>query len=327
MALPSCAVAEHDEGADGVRQDVAEGDPEVPESHGARRLDVLHLADGQHAGADDPGRARNDRNRDGEDDVLDRRAERRGHDEGEDEERQSLQDVHDALGDEIGLAADVAGQEPDHAAEDRAEQGRRQADDERHPGAVDDARVDVAAEMIGAEPVLAPRRRQALRGVGGDRIVRRELIREDGGEHDHEHDRAAGRAEWFLPAEPREHGPRAEPSADRRSADRERSVRRSRRAHARIQSSAARWRSRAAARLPLQRRVFRSERGLCPRDLTWALGAHPAGMRTCGRFSERPNLGAGFGRGAEPLSERSSWHSGRAGRGRRRACRPAGSRR
>src|ERR1051326_4265420 len=36
---------EHDERADGVRQDVAERDAQVPEAERARGLDVLHLAD------------------------------------------------------------------------------------------------------------------------------------------------------------------------------------------------------------------------------------------------------------------------------------------
>ena len=91
---------------------------------------------------------------------------------------------------------------------------------ERHAGAMDDARVDVAAEMVGAEPVLAARRRQALGGVGGDRIVGLELVGEDRGEQDHEHDGAARRAERLLPAEAGEHRPgaaagRAAPAAPR----------------------------------------------------------------------------------------------------------------
>ena len=75
--------------------------------------------------------------------------------------------------DEVGLAAGVAGQEPDDPAEDRAEQRRGDAHDERDARAVDDARVDVAAEVVGAEPVLGARRGQGRRGLGGDGIVGR----------------------------------------------------------------------------------------------------------------------------------------------------------
>src|SRR6185437_12388269 len=41
--------AEHDEGADGVGEDVAEGDAHVAQAHRARRLHVLHLPDREHA--------------------------------------------------------------------------------------------------------------------------------------------------------------------------------------------------------------------------------------------------------------------------------------
>ena len=51
-----------------------------------------------------------------------------------------------------------AGQQADDAAEHRAEQRGAEADDQRDAGAVHDARVDVAAEVVGAEPV---RRRSA----------------------------------------------------------------------------------------------------------------------------------------------------------------------
>src|SRR5437879_3507233 len=43
--------AQHDERSDGVGQDVPERDAQVPDAERARRLDVLHLTDGQDAGA------------------------------------------------------------------------------------------------------------------------------------------------------------------------------------------------------------------------------------------------------------------------------------
>ena len=52
---------QHDEGADGVGQNVAEGDAQVGETERARGLDVLELADGQHARADDARGPRHDR--------------------------------------------------------------------------------------------------------------------------------------------------------------------------------------------------------------------------------------------------------------------------
>ena len=56
----------------------------------ARRLDVLRLADRQHARADHAGRPRHDRDRDRDDHVVDRGAERRRHHQRQHEQRQPL---------------------------------------------------------------------------------------------------------------------------------------------------------------------------------------------------------------------------------------------
>jgi hypothetical protein len=97
---------------------VTEGDAQMPHPHRAGGLHVLHLPDRQHARADHPRGARDDGDGDGDDHVLDGGAERRRHHHGEDEEGQALQDVEHPLGDEIGLAADVAGQKSDDAAKE-----------------------------------------------------------------------------------------------------------------------------------------------------------------------------------------------------------------
>src|SRR5439155_9153524 len=47
-SAPELSRAEDDELPYGVRQDVAEGDPKVPDAERPSRLHVLHLADGQH---------------------------------------------------------------------------------------------------------------------------------------------------------------------------------------------------------------------------------------------------------------------------------------
>ena len=56
------------------------------------------------------------------------------------------------------------------------------AHDERDARAVDDARVDVAAEMVGAEPVLRARRARASAAASvAIGVVGRELVGEDRG--------------------------------------------------------------------------------------------------------------------------------------------------
>src|SRR5262245_1616844 len=72
---PELRRGEDDERPDRVRQDVAEGDPEVADADRAGGLHVLHLADREHARANDARGARNDRDRDRDDDVVDRGAE------------------------------------------------------------------------------------------------------------------------------------------------------------------------------------------------------------------------------------------------------------
>ncbi len=108
-----------------------------------------------------------------------RRAQRGRHHEGQHEQRQPLEDVEQALGDQIRLAAGVAREQSDDAAQHRAQQRGAQAHDERHAGAVHEPRVHVAAQVIGAEPVLLARLGQRRGGLRGDGVVGRELVGED----------------------------------------------------------------------------------------------------------------------------------------------------
>ena len=117
---------EHDEGAHGIGQDVAEGDAQVAHARArgppprtasrgstARSTRITRAARGMMGIGD------------GDDHVVEGRAQRRRHHQGEHEQGQPLEDVQHALGDEIRLAADVAGQEPDDAAEEGAQHATR----------------------------------------------------------------------------------------------------------------------------------------------------------------------------------------------------------
>ena len=61
-------------------------------------------------------------------------------------------------------AAEIAGEQAEQRAEPHREGDHRRADAERGARAVDRAGEDVAAEFVGAEPVLAP---MAASGGGG----------------------------------------------------------------------------------------------------------------------------------------------------------------
>ena len=136
---------------------------------------------------------RHDGDGDRDDHVVDGRAQCGRHHEGQHQQRQPLEDVEQPLGDEIRLAAGVAREQSDDAAQHRAQQGGAQAHHERHAGAVHEPRVHVAAQMIGAEPVLLARLDQRGGGLRGDGVVGRELIGEHRGErHDEQEQPAEG---------------------------------------------------------------------------------------------------------------------------------------
>ena len=62
-------------------------------------------------------------------------------------------DVDEPHQDSVGPPAAEAGEEPDGDAEGAGEGDHRDADDERGARAVDQAREDVATELVGAEEV------------------------------------------------------------------------------------------------------------------------------------------------------------------------------
>jgi hypothetical protein len=127
---------QYDERAEGVRQDVAEGHPSVAHPECAGRLDVDEFADGEDARSDQASGPRGDHHRDRDDRVHQRRPKGGGQDQGQDQDRQRLHDVHQALHDQIGPAAEIARDEPYQPAQARSQQGRGEAHHERDAGAV-----------------------------------------------------------------------------------------------------------------------------------------------------------------------------------------------
>src|SRR5262249_59579668 len=91
-------------------------------------------------------------------------------------------------------AAVIAGRQAEQRTERGGAQHRERRDDEDRPRAPQNARHDVAAQMIGAEPVRSRRCRVRERGqIVGVRSIGRQHRREDR-EHDpHEDDREADR--------------------------------------------------------------------------------------------------------------------------------------
>ncbi len=180
---------QHDQRRQRVGQDMPDGDAPLAHADRLRRLDEGQLAQGERVAADDARDIGNQRDGDGDDGVLERGTERRRHHQGENQQRQGLEDIYDALGDEIAPSPEIAGGQADDDADHRAEQRRADADSERDAGAVDDAAIDVAAEGIGAQPMRGAGRRQGQRRVDRQRIVGRDEVREERGEDEERHDR------------------------------------------------------------------------------------------------------------------------------------------
>ena len=107
----------------------------------------------QRLGARDPRIRRPRRDGDGDHRVLDAGAERRDEGERQDEPREGEEDVGDAHQHRVDQPAGIAGDRADGEADRRGDDRDEDDDEQRDARAVDDAREDVAALVVGAEPV------------------------------------------------------------------------------------------------------------------------------------------------------------------------------
>ena len=144
----------HNDGGHAVGQDVLEDDALVAGADGAGRLDVLLVLDGQNGGADDPGKGRDVGDADGQHHIRDAGAHGGHQGDGQQDAGDRQEDVHDTHDDIVYPAAAVTGDGPQqtahHCGNGDGGKGHRQGD----PGAVDDPGQDVAAHLVGAQPVL-----------------------------------------------------------------------------------------------------------------------------------------------------------------------------
>ena len=92
--------------------------------------------------------------------------------DGEDDRGKREHDVHRAHQNRLDPLAGVARDQADERPGRDREADRDEADPDRDARAVDDAREDVAAQLVGAEPVRAARGLRALREVLPERVVR-----------------------------------------------------------------------------------------------------------------------------------------------------------
>ena len=111
---------------------------------------------------------------DGDHGVGQTRAEGEHEDQRQDQRGEGQQDVDDPHQDRLHQAAQIAGQATDHDPDRQGDADRHQPQPQRYPGAEDDPAELVAAQGVGAHPVICGGGQQRVEGhhrqgvVGGD---------------------------------------------------------------------------------------------------------------------------------------------------------------
>jgi hypothetical protein len=182
-------------------------------AHGARRLQVGILHDGERRPADHPGPARGDQQRQGQDEVQEPRPEHRHERQDDDQVGERHPGVDDALHDDVVGPADIGARDAHGRGDQGAEDDRRKAHRHRDARAVDDAAPHVAREVVGAHPEPGARRLHAragnalVIGIVGDDVRAR-------GHHEHGEDAQSPEGAERLPsakAQQTGHGARQAP--------------------------------------------------------------------------------------------------------------------
>ena len=107
---------------------------------GSGGIDIGHFADHQRRRAYDPGAARDQRNGDGDDDIMHAGAEDRDDRQRHDDQREGHHHVEHALHQHIDQAAEIGAADAKDQTQGAADERRRQADDQRGAGTEDDPR-------------------------------------------------------------------------------------------------------------------------------------------------------------------------------------------
>ena len=156
-----------------VREDVQGEDAR---GRGAERDRGLHVggpAHGEDRAAHDAHEGGRVDDADRQHDVDERGAEHRGDRDRQQDRGEGEEDVHQQRERAVEPAAAVAGDQPEQHAERARDADRDHADLEGDARAVEQAAEDVAAELVGAEPVERGWRLQARAQIDLERIERR----------------------------------------------------------------------------------------------------------------------------------------------------------
>ena len=146
---------------------MAEHDRQRPYAKRLGRLHIFEVPRAQEFGAHHPDKRRPAEQRHQEDEKPEIHPPDRRDDDDDVERRRRAPDLDQALGEQVGLAAQIPLHRAHQNADGRCHHRHEDGEQDRQPEAVDDAGQDVARGIIGAEPVVGIRRR------GGGHIERR----------------------------------------------------------------------------------------------------------------------------------------------------------
>ncbi|MEZ5864423.1 MAG: hypothetical protein R3D25_10295 [Geminicoccaceae bacterium] len=170
-------------------------DADVAGADGACRLHEVHLADRQRLAAHQTGEARHVDDGQRQDGVHQARPEHGDDAERQDEHRERQQRIHEAHDDVVGAPARIARHEANDAADDERQDDRDEDHLERDLRPVNQAREDVAADLVGAQGMCPGRRCDHRLVVDLGRVMGCEHRRQRGAEDDDEDDHEAGHAD------------------------------------------------------------------------------------------------------------------------------------
>jgi hypothetical protein len=170
---------------------VAQDDPQLRRARQPHGADIVGIAHDQRFGPRQARIGRPGGERDRKGGVDDARPERRDEGQRQKQLRNREEHIGDAHEDTVGPAAVGARDSPDQQAQRCGGDDDQRHDQQRQPRSVEDARIDVAAELVRAQPELPPRRAEPCRQVGCIGRMCRQKRRKDRAQDQRDGDRKA----------------------------------------------------------------------------------------------------------------------------------------
>src|SRR5512132_80724 len=178
----------HDHRRDRVREDVREENRTSGHADRARSEDEVVFTLGENRTTEKPGENRNVYDSDRDHDLVEPGAECRDDADREQQSRNREHDVHGAHDHRVGDSTHVTGDRAENQPDREPDRDGDDADEQRVSGPVQDARVDVASELVDAEPVGMRRSRAATAGDQNQILILRPSVGEHGREDCHGHE-------------------------------------------------------------------------------------------------------------------------------------------